>query len=73
MLFCFIYKYRARFGVIAKTIAERMGNDWEKPLKLWKERGFMMEDLSCCMDCQCAVEAEDPDNPEVNDYEASVW
>jgi putative flavoprotein involved in K+ transport len=69
MLFCFIYKFRARFGVIAKTIAERMGRDWEKPLKLWKERGFMMEDLSCCLDCKCAVEAEDADNPEVEDYE----
>jgi hypothetical protein len=70
MLFCFIYKFRARFGIIARTIAERLGHEWEKPLKLWKERGFMMDDLSCCLDCQCAVEAEETNNPEVEDYEA---
>jgi cation diffusion facilitator CzcD-associated flavoprotein CzcO len=72
MLFCFIYKFRARFGIIARTIAERLGHEWEKPLKLWKERGFMMDDLSCCLDCQCAVEAEETNNPEVENYEAVV-
>jgi len=70
MLFCFIYKFRARFGIIARTIAERLGHDWEKPLRLWKERGFMLDDLSCCADCQCAVEAEETHNPEVEDYDA---
>ncbi len=72
MLFCFIYKFRARFGIIARTIAERLGHDWKSPLRLWKERGFMLDDLSCCADCQCAVEAEEAHNPEVEDYETVV-
>ena len=68
MLFCFIYKYRARFGIIAREIAERLGHEWRESLRLWKERGFMLDDLSCCADCQCAVEQEEPENPEVEDY-----
>lgn len=72
MLFCFIYKYRARFGVVARTIASRLGVDWEQPLKLWRERGFMIEDLGCCSDCQCAVEAEEPTEPEVLTYAQMV-
>ena len=27
--FCFIYKCRARFGIIARTITERLDHDWE--------------------------------------------
>jgi thioredoxin reductase len=69
MLFCFVYKFRARFGVIAREIAGRLGLEWEEPLGLWRERGFMLDDLSCCTDCQCAVEAEvDDEQPEVLDY-----
>lgn len=68
MLFCFIYKYRARFGIVAREIAERLGHEWREPLKLWQERGFMLEDLSCCTDCKCAVEPENADNPEVEDF-----
>jgi len=72
MLFCFIYKFRSRFGVIARAIAERLGQPWEQPLQLWKERGFMLEDLSCCSDCQCAVEAEEPIQPQIKDYAGTV-
>lgn len=68
MLFCFIYKFRARFGVIARSIAQRLGCEWEGPLKLWRSRGFMLDDLSCCLDCQCAVEAEETQEPEVINY-----
>jgi putative flavoprotein involved in K+ transport len=69
MLFCFVYKFRARFGVIARAIAERLGREWEEPLAMWRERGFLMEDLSCCADCQCAVAAEEDDEPaEVLEY-----
>lgn len=70
MLFCFIYKFRSRFGVIAREIAQRLGREWEGPLALWRERGFMLDDLDCCADCQCAVEAEETVNPEVLDYAA---
>ena len=68
-LFCFIYKFRARFGIIARTIAERLGHEWEEPLKQWRERGFMIDDLACCQDCTCAVETEDEIAPaEVEEY-----
>jgi len=68
-LFCFIYKFRARFGIIARTIAERLGHDWEEPLKQWKDQGFMIDDLSCCQDCTCAVETEEEIAPaEVEEY-----
>jgi len=67
--FCFIYKFRARFGVIARELAQRLGHEWQQPLQLWQERGFMLDDLSCCADCQCAVEAEEKEEPEVLDYE----
>lgn len=68
-LFCFIYKFRARFGIIARTIADRLGHEWEEPLRQWKERGFMIDDLSCCEDCKCAVESDEEISPaEVEDY-----
>jgi hypothetical protein len=57
-LFCFIYKFRARFGIVASEIASRLGLEWEGPLKLWRERGFLVEDLACCTDCRCDVGSE---------------
>lgn len=56
-LFCFIYKFRSRFGIVARAIASRLGREWEEPLRLWRERGFMVEDLDCCTSCECAMEA----------------
>lgn len=68
-IFCFIYKFRARFGIIARTIAERLGHEWEQPLRQWRERGFMIDDLSCCDDCTCAVENDEQAAPaEIADY-----
>ncbi len=55
-LFCFIYKFRSRFGIVARAIASRLGREWEEPLRLWRERGFMVEDLDCCASCECALE-----------------
>jgi len=71
-MFCFIYKFRARFGIIARTIAQRLGKPWEQPLKLWRERGFMVEDLACCTDCRCAVDGEEAENPDVSEYAAAA-
>jgi putative flavoprotein involved in K+ transport len=71
-MFCFIYKFRARFGIIARSLAQRLGYEWEKPLKLWRERGFMVEDLACCTDCKCAIEPVESMQPEVVDYAAAA-
>lgn len=53
-IFCFIYKFRARFPVIAAAIADRLGVDDLTPLTPWRERGMWLDDLSCCADdCAC--------------------
>jgi len=50
-------------SIIAREIAERLDLDWVVPLQLWWQRGFLIEDLACCTDCTCAVEAEDTGGP----------
>ena len=64
-LFCFIYKFRARFGVIAAEIAQRLGlPDIEKNLEPYAKAGFMNTDLDCCTNCECAIETNSSDTPE---------
>ncbi len=59
-MFCFIYKFRSRFGIIAREIAERLGiADADELLDLYGAAGFMNEDLECCTTCQCAIEPAD--------------
>ncbi|MEM9079344.1 MAG: NAD(P)/FAD-dependent oxidoreductase [Verrucomicrobiota bacterium] len=59
-LFCFIYKFRARFGVVAAEIARRLGkSDIEENLASYAKAGFMNTDLDCCTSCECAVDSED--------------
>ncbi len=53
--FCFIYKFRARFGVIAREIGTRLGLDTSNLADL-ERRGFLIEDLDCCVDCKCEIE-----------------
>ena len=56
-LFCFIYKFRARFGVIAEEIASRLGKpDIDEKLMPYLKAGFMNTDLDCCTNCECAIE-----------------
>jgi len=52
--FCFIYKFRSRFGVIASEIARRLGGD-PMPLDAYEDNGFLLEDLDCCTDCKCSI------------------
>ena len=55
-LFCFIYKFRARFGVIAHEIATRLGMPKvDEKLMSYLKAGFMNTDLDCCTDCECAI------------------
>ena len=55
-LFCFIYKFRSRFGVIAREIANRLGkSEVEEKLSLYLKTGFMNTDLDCCTECECAI------------------
>lgn len=59
-LFCFIYKFRARFGVIAYEIATRLGKtEVDQKLMAYLKAGFMNTDLDCCTNCECAIDPSD--------------
>ncbi|MEM9878312.1 MAG: NAD(P)/FAD-dependent oxidoreductase [Pseudomonadota bacterium] len=51
-LFCFIYKFRQRFAVVARAIAERMDVDTE-PLRIYRENNMYLDDLACCDADKC--------------------
>ena len=53
LIFCFIYKFRQRFAVIANAIAQRLDLD-PSPLDAYRQAGLFLDDLSCCgNDCIC--------------------
>ena len=56
-LFCFIYKYRQRFAIVAEEIAKRMNvpnKEIQEVLQKYKNNNFYLKDLSCCDDeCVC--------------------
>ncbi|MEM8776498.1 MAG: NAD(P)/FAD-dependent oxidoreductase [Pseudomonadota bacterium] len=51
-MFCFIYKFRQRFAVVADAIAGRMGIDTAL-LELYRENNMYLDDLTCCEDDKC--------------------
>ncbi|MEL7022271.1 MAG: NAD(P)/FAD-dependent oxidoreductase [Pseudomonadota bacterium] len=52
-VFCFIYKYRQRFAVVAKAIANSLDVPAEG-LKEYRVWGMYLDDLSCCGgECVC--------------------
>ena len=52
-VFCFIYKYRQRFAVVAKAIASSLGLLAEE-LENYRQWGMYLDDLSCCgEECLC--------------------
>lgn len=51
--FCFIYKFRQRFAVVASAIGQRLKMDLT-PLDAYRDEGMFLDDLSCCgEDCTC--------------------
>ena len=53
IIFCFIYKFRQRFAVVANQIARRLRVSAE-PLEEYRRYGMYLDDLSCCSDdCAC--------------------
>ena len=56
-IFCFIYKFRQRFGVIAENILRKekyYENDISNLVEKWKSNGMYLSDLSCCdEECVC--------------------
>jgi putative flavoprotein involved in K+ transport len=52
-IFCFIYKFRQRFAVVANSIARRLDID-PAGLEIYRDEGMFLDDLSCCdNDCIC--------------------
>ena len=68
-VFCFIYKYRQRWAVVAEEILKRLGKQ-HKVIEYYAEKGFMLKDLSCCGDsCACCkIPLPTPPTP----YEVTV-
>ena len=56
-IFCFIYKFRQRFGVIVEDILDKEMysiNDIVSLVNIWKQNGLYLSDLSCCdQECVC--------------------
>ena len=53
LIFCFIYKFRQRFAIVANQIARRLRVSTE-PLELYRRHSMYLDDLSCCGDaCAC--------------------
>lgn len=56
LIFCFIYKFRQRFGVVANEISKRIGdkNLNTSVFEFYRDKGMLLEDLDCCGDeCTC--------------------
>ena len=47
-IFCFIYKYRQRFAIVAQAIASSLGLPTEKFIEAYRQWGMYLDDLSCC-------------------------
>lgn len=58
-VFCFIYKFRMRFAVVAKAIATSLGLEAEG-LEEYRDWGMFLDDLSCCgEECVCEDESDE--------------
>lgn len=52
-IFCFIYKFRQRFAIVARALGQRLGLDI-RPLEVYRRAGMFLDDLSCCgAACAC--------------------
>ncbi|MEM6438403.1 MAG: NAD(P)/FAD-dependent oxidoreductase [Pseudomonadota bacterium] len=51
-LFCFIYKFRQRFAVVADAIAGRLGAE-TSVLQVYRAHNMYLDDLACCEDDRC--------------------
>lgn len=54
VIFCFIYKFRQRFAIVANQIAKRLGRETKTAVKQYRKAGMFLDDLSCCrQECEC--------------------
>lgn len=53
VVFCFIYKFRQRFAVVAAAVAKRLSVDCGR-LDEYRKHNFYLDDLACCeQSCTC--------------------
>lgn len=56
-IFCFIYKYRQRFGIVGETLSHRTNGNRDTRIDVinyYRNNQFYLDDLSCCEDeCAC--------------------
>ena len=48
LVFCFVYKFRQRFAVVADAIAQGLGHDTEETVQKCKAVNMYLADFSCC-------------------------
>ena len=48
LIFCFIFKYRQRFGIVAQAIASSLDIPTEEFIDAYRSWGMYLDDLSCC-------------------------
>ena len=46
--FCFVYKFRQRFAVVADAIAQGLDHDTEEPVHECRAHNMYLDDFSCC-------------------------
>jgi putative flavoprotein involved in K+ transport len=47
-IFCFIFKYRQRFAIVAEAIASSLGLETDDFIAAYRSWGMYLDDLSCC-------------------------
>ena len=47
-VFCFVYKFRQRFGVVADAIAQGLGHETEDTVHQCREFNMYLDDFECC-------------------------
>jgi putative flavoprotein involved in K+ transport len=55
VIFCFIYKFRQRFAIVAEEIARRLGVEVDQDIiENYRRNQMYLQDLSCCeVKCEC--------------------
>ena len=56
LVFCFIFKFRQRFAIVANSIARRLGLDPEQVKKAeqrYRTAQMFLDDLECCKKQAC--------------------
>mmetsp|Transcript_7038 Transcript_7038/g.20603 ORF Transcript_7038/g.20603 Transcript_7038/m.20603 type:complete len:81 (+) Transcript_7038:314-556(+) len=47
--FCFVYKFRQRFGIVADKICRGLGRDTAAAVAECRKTNMYLDDLSCCV------------------------